>query len=95
MFWIAFLINASKIAHCCSVVVVVAAYKYRVSQKLGHFLMPCTSKTTIHGIKFETYLERKNSRNYSDAKFTDIASCDEKLHVKEIVSTKLHFYHTQ
>ena len=48
----------------------------------------------MHDVKFETYLERENSGNYSDTKFTGIAFCDENLHVKEIVPTKPH-YHTE
>ena len=63
-------------------------------KSLGHFLRPFISKTTMHDVKFETYLERENSGNYSDTKFTGIAFCDENLHVKEIVSTKQH-YHTK
>ena len=57
---------------------------------MWHFI----TKPTMHVVKFETYLERKNSGNYVDTKFTDIAIHDENLHVKEIVSTKLH-YHTE
>ena len=47
-------------------------------KSLGHFLKPLISKTTIHGVKFETYLEGKNLGNYLDAKLTDIAVCDVK-----------------
>ena len=30
-------------------------------KSLGHFLMPLIAKTTMHGVKFERYLERKIS----------------------------------
>ena len=41
----------------------------------------------MHDENFETCLERKNSRNYFDTKFTDIAFCIGNLHVKETIST--------
>ena len=34
-------------------------------------------------VQFQTYSERKNLKNYFDTKFTDIALCNENLHVKE------------
>ena len=45
-------------------------------------------------IEIETFLERKKSRNYFDAKFTVTTFCIGNLHVKEIMSTKSH-YHTK
>ena len=39
----------------------------------------------MHDVKFETYLERKKEGNYLDTKFTDIAFCNQNLHVKEVI----------
>ena len=54
--------------------------------------MPFISKATMFGVKCEIFKKKKSSGNHLDTKFTHIAFCDEKLRVKENVSTKPHFH---
>ena len=45
----------------------------------------------MRNVLFETYLERKNSGNYFDTKFTDIAYFNVNLHEKAVKIAKLHY----
>ena len=60
-------------------------------KSLGHYLKSHISKTTIHDGKFKTYLERENSGNYFDIKFTFTDFCIGNLRVKENIPTKLYY----